>query len=201
MRAAPISSLMLAGLVLLPAVLVAQVSLPLLSPVSAEEAACPRNPDPPDRSNPSVIVNTPVAGQRVTSPVLISGRAAVFEAVVSITIFDASGRAIVNTTTMTSEGFVLSPFSKRVPFTVSREQAGCIRVFEASAKDGSPTNVVQVEVILAPGPRPPSTGDGGLADLGSEGRNELLSLGAAASISVLLGFGLLRRLRTWRPRA
>jgi hypothetical protein len=198
MRAAPILPLLLAGLVLFSLALLTRVGLPLSSPspASAEQAACPRNPSPPNPASPLVIVDTPIAGQRVTSPVLISGRANVFEAVVSITIFDANGRAIVNTTTMTSEGFVLSPFSTRVAFTVSREQAGCIRVFESSPKDGSPINVVQREVILAPGPRPPSTGDGGLADRGSDGHSEsLLGLAGGIMIAVLLSGVLLVRRR------
>jgi hypothetical protein len=60
-------------------------------------------------------------------------------------------------------GPALSPFAASVPFSVATEQPGCIRVFEASARDGSPVNVVQVPVTLSPGVTPPSTGDAGLA--------------------------------------
>jgi hypothetical protein len=56
----------------------------------------------------------------VTSPVLISGRASVFEAHVSITIFDGSGKAIANTFTL-AQGVAEAPtpFSTQVPFAVT----------------------------------------------------------------------------------
>jgi Immunoglobulin-like domain of bacterial spore germination len=194
MRAVAVWSPMVAGLLLMSLVVTSTVRPPL--PAFAQDGACPPNPSPPNPTNPAITVNTPVAGQRVASPVLVSGRADVFEATVSIRIFDASGRVIADTFTSGGTLGTPLPFSARVPFTVSREQAGCVRVFEVSARDGRPINVVQREVMLVPGVRPPSTGDGSLADVGSDGRHELLGLGAAASMSVLLGVGLLRRLRT-----
>jgi Cu-Zn family superoxide dismutase len=131
------------------------------APVAA--GACPPNPSPPDPADPSVIVDTPASGARVTSPVAISGRARVFEAHVSITIFGQSGAVLADTFTMAAEaGPALSPFAASVPFSLATEQPGCIRVFESSARDGSPVNVVQVPVTLAPGVTPPSTGDAGL---------------------------------------
>jgi hypothetical protein len=100
----------------------------------------------------------------VTSPIRVSGRARVFEANVSITIFNTSQAPIVNTFTTAAEaGPALAPFSASVAFSVASEQPGCIRVFEASARDGSPVNVVQIPVTLAPSIAPPSTGDGGLS--------------------------------------
>jgi Cu-Zn family superoxide dismutase len=127
--------------------------------------ACPANPSPPDAADPSIVVDSPAPLARVTSPVTISGRARVFEATVSITIFDRTGTPIVNTFTTAAEaGPVLAPFSTSVAFNIPTEQPGCIRVFEASARDGSPVNVVQVPVTLVPGAvvQPPSTGSGGL---------------------------------------
>ena len=80
-----------------------------------------------------------------------------------ITIFGQSGAVLADTFTTAAEaGPSLAPFSTSVSFSVASEQPGCIRVFEASARDGSPVNVVQVPVTLAPGVTPPSTGDAGL---------------------------------------
>ena len=126
-------------------------------------AACPPNPNPTNPADPSMIVSAPLAGQRVTSPIPISGRARVFEAAVSIDVFDATGGLLVHTFTMASQGAPsFAPFAASVSFTVTREQTGCIRVFEQSARDGSPVNTVQVPVTLGLSIAPPNTGDGGL---------------------------------------
>jgi hypothetical protein len=193
MRSAAVRSLMVAALLLMSLVVASPLGSP--PPALAQDGACPPNPSPPNPANPAIVVNTPVAGQRVTSPVLVSGRADVFEATVSIRIFDASGRVLADTFTSGGTLGTPRPFSASVPFTVSREQAGCVRVFEISARDGSSINVVQREVILVPGVRPPSTGDGGLADVRSNGRNELLlGLAGGALISVFMsGILLVRR--------
>src|SRR5438093_276910 len=48
---------------------------------------------------PPIVVETPLIGQRVSSPVTISGTANVFEATVSIRILDANGNELANTFT------------------------------------------------------------------------------------------------------
>jgi hypothetical protein len=160
--------LALLGVSLLPGGRVAEATQP-----------CPANPSPPDAADPSMILSEPAAGDTVTSPAHISGLARVFEANVRITIYGASGMILEDTFTTAAEaGPALAPFEADVSFTVLSEQAGCIRVWEESAMDGSPRNVVQVEVNLSPGAAeatptatatpapvtPPDTGDGGLAD-------------------------------------
>jgi hypothetical protein len=195
---APARLLIVSGLVLLSLVVVAPLAPP--SHATPDPSACPVNPSPPKAKDPAVIVDKPTENQRVTSPVQISGRAQVFEAHVSITIFDASGKAIVNTFTL-AQGMAEAPtpFSTQVPFTVTTEQLGCIRVFESSAKDGSPINVVQRSVVLVPPTvKPPSTGDGGLAaaeDGGptSAGLGRALGIAAGASLVLLGGFKMRRR--------
>jgi hypothetical protein len=146
--------------------------------VTAASAACPPNPSPPNPADPSMILNQPIAGATVTSPVHLAGFARVFEAHVDIQILSASGAVLVETFTMSAEaGPTLAPFSADVPFTVLTPQAGCIRAFAYSPADGTPRSIVQVEVNLSPGTAPtpaapatpgpitpPSTGSGGLAD-------------------------------------
>lgn len=182
------------------AVIVSAVGFLVISATGGASAAgtgvCPENPSPPDAADPSIIVEAPAEGARVTSPVTVSGRARVFEAVVSITIFDAAGSPLVETFTMASEaGPALAPFSAQVPFTVSQEQKGCIRVFESSAQDGRPVNVVQVEVTLAPpGVSPPSTGDAGLGN--REGADNL-TLYAVGATMLLGATALALRRRMW----
>ena len=157
--------------------------------------SCPANPSPPDAVDPSMILNQPAEGDTVTSPVHIEGLARVFEANVRITVYSASGMVLEDTFTTAAEaGPALAPFEADVPFTVLVEQAGCIRVWEESAADGSPRNVVQVEVNLSPGAAetpiatpapvtPPDTGDAGLVSGGADP----VTLAAVLAIALLLG--------------
>ena len=136
-----------------------------LSGATANAAACPTNPSPPDPADPSLIVDAPTTGATVTSPVHVSGLARFFEANVRIAIYDSAGNTLSDTFTTAAEaGPALAPFAADVAFTVTQVQEGCVRVFEESAMDGSPVNVVQVEVMLAPTTTPPATGNGGLVE-------------------------------------
>jgi hypothetical protein len=185
------SFLAFATLVALPGGRVAQSTQP-----------CPANPSPPDAADPSMILNQPAAGDTVTSPVHIAGLARVFEANVRITVYSASGMVLEDTFTTAAEaGPTLAPFEADVAFTVLTEQAGCIRVWEESAADGSPRNVVQVEVNLSPAAAeatptpapvtPPDTGDAGLAAGGFPPIAAFAAMIAASML--LLGLRLVAR--------
>ncbi|HEX2296159.1 MAG TPA: GerMN domain-containing protein [Actinomycetota bacterium] len=97
-----------------------------------------------------IIVETPIAGQRVTSPVRVSGNANVFEANVSIEILVGDETAAATFVTATCGTGCRGTYSKNVRFQVPEEVEAVIRVFEASAQDGSPLHVVSVPVTLAP---------------------------------------------------
>ncbi len=98
---------------------------------------------------PAILVQSPLIGEQVSSPVTVSGTADVFEAVVSITILDADGREIATSTTMASCGTgCRGAFSAAVGFRVDRPQDGVVRVFEVSAKNGRPIHVVEIPVML-----------------------------------------------------
>jgi hypothetical protein len=101
---------------------------------------------------PAIVVESPAIGARVSSPVTVSGTADVFEAVVSIAILDAHGRVVSSTFTMATCGTgCRGNYSVDVTFKSPsfKTQRGTIQVFEASAKDGSPINVVDIPVTLA----------------------------------------------------
>ena len=112
------------------------------------EDVCQPNPDPatPDTAQ----VDSPAPGDSVTSPVTVSGRVAVFEAQFNIAIFDAAGDPIVDVPGHTEEGFVLSPFSEDVAFSVSGPKPACIWVYDISERDGRPIQIVQIPVTLLP---------------------------------------------------
>lgn len=100
---------------------------------------------------PAILVETPIIGARVSSPVTVSGTANVFEATVSLRILDENGKEIALTfTTATCGTGCRGDYSVSVPFKVDHEQQGTIEVFESSAQDGSPINVVDIPVILMP---------------------------------------------------
>jgi hypothetical protein len=100
---------------------------------------------------PPILVQRPLIGAQVSSSVTISGTANVFEATVSFAILDADGNEIASGFTMATCGTgCRGAYSTTVGFTVEGAQAGTVRVFEASAKDGRPINVVDIPVVLVP---------------------------------------------------
>jgi immunoglobulin-like protein involved in spore germination len=122
-----------------------QVSTPVPTPSTTPTTE-------PSTPPAAIVVAQPSAGDTVTSPVHIAGTADVFEAVVSIQILTGNGTAIADTTTNATCGSgCRGTYEASVPFSVANQQAGTILVFEKSAKDGSPINVVRIPVTLEPG--------------------------------------------------
>jgi spore germination protein GerM len=100
---------------------------------------------------PAILVVAPRMGQRVSSPVTISGTADVFEAVVSIAILDEHRNVVASSFTMATCGTgCRGTYSTDVGYEVGARQPGTIRVYEVSAKDGSPLHVVEIPVLLTP---------------------------------------------------
>ena len=100
---------------------------------------------------PAILLESPGIGERVSSPVTISGSADVFEAVVSIAILDEHGRTVASSFTMATCGTgCRGSYTADVRYDVGTRQPGTIRVYEVSAKDGSPIHVVEIPVLLTP---------------------------------------------------
>jgi len=100
---------------------------------------------------PAILVQSPGIGERVSSPVTISGSADVFEAVVSIAILDEHRHTVASSFTMATCGTgCRGSYATDVRYHVGTRQPGTIRVYEVSAKDGSPLHVVEIPVILTP---------------------------------------------------
>lgn len=113
-----------------------------------EDYHCPENPDP---ASPAVVViDTPRPGDVVSSPLVIAGAAAAFEAVIQITVVDAKGNEIIDQSDLTEEGQTLSRFDAAIAFVVEQETDACLQVYMYSLQDGSPTNIAQVPVVLTP---------------------------------------------------
>jgi hypothetical protein len=102
-----------------------------------------------DSTLPPILVESPVIGARVSSPVTVTGTADVFEATVTVRILDENGREIARTfTTATCGTGCRGTFSIAVSYHLPHEQAGTIEVLDYSAKDGSPENVQDIPVTL-----------------------------------------------------
>jgi Immunoglobulin-like domain of bacterial spore germination/Sporulation and spore germination len=99
---------------------------------------------------PAIVVLDPVIGQRVTSPITVTGTADVFEATVNVRLLDADGRQIATAFTTASCGSgCRGDFRIRLPLRSGDGRAATVEVYWVSPKDGSRLDVVTVPVRLS----------------------------------------------------
>jgi hypothetical protein len=98
----------------------------------------------------AIVVDTPQSGEELTSPLVLSGSADVFEANVSYRIVTEAKVLKRGFTTATCGSGCRGTFSVTVPFTVGRPTEATIEVFEESAENGEPLHQVDIEVTLLP---------------------------------------------------
>jgi hypothetical protein len=100
---------------------------------------------------PAILVESPTAGSRVTSPLRVTGNANTFEATFEYDLKDASGKVLHHDfVTATSGSGERGTFDFTIPFTVSSQQEGTLVVYEASAEDGSHIHIREIPLTLAP---------------------------------------------------
>ena len=101
---------------------------------------------------PAILVESPQIGERVGSPVTVSGSANVFEANVSVEVVDASGKVVGSTfTTATCGTGCRGTFSVDVPYEVASATRGLIIVHDDDAAGtGTPPHEVRIPVVLTP---------------------------------------------------
>jgi hypothetical protein len=97
-------------------------------------ASEPLQADPARVIEGAIVIDTPSQDATVQSPVTVEGDASVFEATVSWQILQ-SGQVVQEGTTMAAAGQVFSPYSFDVDLGPG---SYTLRVYEASAEDGSP---------------------------------------------------------------
>ncbi len=86
----------------------------------------------------TVLTDTPVAGETVTSPLHVSGMSDTFEGHVSLRLRDAHGRVLADTSTdATSGNGVWGTFAADVPFSKPATATGTLEVFDASQGDSA----------------------------------------------------------------
>lgn len=100
---------------------------------------------------PMVYVDRPAYGAAIGNPARLSGSANVFEASFLITLLDGDGTTIVEVPAMATCGTgCRGTFDVTLPYSVAAAGWGTLRVWEASAMDGSPQNVREYPVWLTP---------------------------------------------------
>jgi hypothetical protein len=110
--------------------------------------------DPPigrraiEEQTPQILIESPLPGDTVSSPVRLRGTANVFEANVSIEVRDETGTVILETfTTATSGTGTRGTFDTKLPLPMASGDLTIV-AFEASAEDGRPLHVVDVRVTV-----------------------------------------------------
>ena len=100
---------------------------------------------------PLIFVDRPAYGAALGNPARITGSANTFEASFMITLLDGAGARIVEVPAMATCGTgCRGTFDVKLPYSVSAAGWGTLRVWEASARDGSPQNVREYPVWLTP---------------------------------------------------
>lgn len=87
---------------------------------------------------PAIWVTSPLPGDKIENPVIIRGKAMVFEASLSGRIKDSSGKTLAQGNTMASKGAPeRGDFQLELRFDSPTTEDGYLEVFTYSAKDGS----------------------------------------------------------------
>jgi Immunoglobulin-like domain of bacterial spore germination len=114
--------------------------------------ACGPNPSPAVNVAPTEFgyrkLTSPVSEAPVSSPLRISGQANPFEGAYSVTIFDRQGLRVATQDYLKDNRSL--DFNSTLAFEVARPMPACVWVHERSGRDGSPTNITQVPVLLLP---------------------------------------------------
>jgi hypothetical protein len=100
---------------------------------------------------PAIYVDRPAFGAAIGNPGRVAGSANVWEATFQITLLDGDGDVIADQQAMATCGTgCRGTFDESVRYDVERAQWGTLRVWAASAKDGSPVGVREYPVWLTP---------------------------------------------------
>jgi hypothetical protein len=100
---------------------------------------------------PSIFVDRPAWGAALGNPGRVTGDADVFEATFRITLLDGSGKQLVDQQAMATCGTgCRGTFDATIHYDVPKAGYGTLRVWDGSAKDGSPQDVREYPVWLTP---------------------------------------------------
>ncbi len=102
-------------------------------------------------SLPAIFVDRPAWGGAFPSPGRVTGLANVFEAQFRLQVLDGRRHVLVDTPVHATCGTgCWGTFDVTVPYSVPTAQWGTLRVFDPSAKDGTPIDVREYPIWLTP---------------------------------------------------
>ena len=100
---------------------------------------------------PAIFVDRPAWGGVLGNPARLVGMASVFEATFRVEILDSQERSLAAGPVMATCGTgCWGTFDVTIRYNVNKAGWGTLRVFEPSAKDGSPVNVTEYPAWLTP---------------------------------------------------
>lgn len=99
---------------------------------------------------PAILIESPVVGDSITSPLRVSGTANTFEANFTLELRTGGRRLAREFVTATSGSGTRGTFDVEIPFKVSEETRAEVVAYEPSAKDGSPLYTVRIPIGLLP---------------------------------------------------
>ena len=100
---------------------------------------------------PAILVESPTPGGSLASPVRLTGTANVFEALFVVTVTAPNGEIVTEQAVQATSGTgTRGTFDALVEFDVGSKGPGTITVYEPSAKDGTPTNIVSIPSSSSP---------------------------------------------------
>lgn len=100
--------------------------------------------------SPAVLVESPLIGDTVRTPVRVRGTANTFEAVFRLRLTDAAGHVAADVQVHATSGTgTRGTFDVTVPFTITKTGAGTLTAYYVSPNDGSKVTVETVPLTLA----------------------------------------------------
>jgi hypothetical protein len=98
----------------------------------------------------NIEVMSPRVGEKVFSPLAVSGNARVFESVVSLRLLDSQGNILAQATAIANAPDMgkFGPFQAKIEYQLTQPQNGTLEVFAVSPKDGSEIDKVTVPIEL-----------------------------------------------------
>ena len=111
----------------------------------------PRTRKSCEGETPAILIDRPAWGGTLKAGGSVGGTADVFEAVFQIQVRDSSGALVFHKTVHATSGTgTRGTWTVTPTLSGAKPGVGSIRVYESSAKDGSPVNVVKVPVLIEP---------------------------------------------------
>lgn len=98
----------------------------------------------------NIVLDSPLSGEEVSSPMLVSGKARVFENTINIRVKNTQGNVLIEelATAHASDAGQFGDFSVNIEFSFGSTKEGTLEVYSISAKDGSEQDLVSIPITF-----------------------------------------------------